>query len=474
MTCLHLKNAEGKLVEGVFNVSLTHEKELPAILTWQALEGVKLTTPFVTLWMDDTCVFKGYVNPTPIEFSKGDVVWSAVALNEATFQHEKQRILNELEHSNILVGNIKGCVAGEAGRLVINPVTHAVSWMPLNLKLAEPAFKVSAVESLRLLPTQSVLAGVCADITWAQDKTLQGMMDVGHYITAQFPRGIETYSGPQLQAQIEKFAFKAIQFGYEVQSANLIKVDAPITADRLPALTLKDGDHSVVGVPYGKYTLDMQLAWYTHLHQKHTLSISFGDISHIDAFQLKVKNDVELTDDVEPILVAAKQWMRAYAMVQSLTHAATFKVQVYCKEHLEHLMLGNTCIIHDTRFTGRPLLGVVDKYSLSLVNGELWLSVQALIAVRDALNVDGDAVRQNEIDQINTPKQASDVVAYARTINDAAEQQAYYASVLHENLTDFWQNFPATQLEIGLNPPCGTASIYGTGTQQIKHEYTFQ
>lgn len=472
MMHIQLKDETGAPIQNVFNVTLSHEKELPAVLTWQMLRSQALTTRMVSVWVEDEFLFNGTVNKVPLEFKAHDVVWSAVAVDLHTFHNQKVDIEDTRTQASMLTGKIAGCLGAEAGRSFIHPVTHAVEWVPLTLDATDSVFHVKMPDAVILMPSMPKLTGLSSDVRWKNAHTISGMMDVGEFITAKLPRGIETYSGAQLQAQVAKFAFKALRFGYEVQTAQLEQREALTPADRLAALSLKDGEHSIVGLPYAHYNLNMQLSWHTQVREQHALTLSYGlSDAHI---QLNVREDISPPHDITDIIAACKKWMQAYANWRALTHIATAKLRVNSVKDLAHLKLGQRCCIHDARFTRGELNGIVDKYTLHMEAGVVYLSMNALIAIEPPLTIAGHAIRQNEVPLLATPKTPGDIIAYATVLNDAKTQQQYYTSQPKTDLTEFWKHFPVTQLEIGLHPICGDVGMYNGATVAYTHVYTLE
>lgn len=450
-----LLNATGDAIAPVFSFRMEQSKSKPATLRWTMPVSNSINTDKVTLWNHDTCVFQGYVYKTPTHIQGNLATWVAVAL-DPNFQAQLQSLMDELNSTSLLEGNIKDCVGGQVGYVHIDPVTHKVEWVSLEEPtqiwdtqgLHEP-------DSLYITPFDSSLTGISASVKITTQREERGMMDVGPYITSRLSHGIETYSGVALESEWKHLAFRALRAGYDIQRADLTPL-AYERADLPKILTLKGPKEDIVSIPYHAYKVQLLLSWSLPVTTHTTLQISIGD--NFETLGLTLKNP---KIDQHTVLNESLKWMKAYSVIRSFTSHVKARIPLNDRLSVVDLSTRSWVSLHDPRIQSTAIQGPILSYAIIHDGNNLWVEFSQMWAPDKPLTIPTSfKVKAVKGEAITGPKTPEEVVAHVDLKNNALEQYGYYASNKSKPFEDFSAEFPMTQLDIALNPVLTNSTEY--------------
>jgi hypothetical protein len=455
MMTWQLLDGSGIPVTAVFSFRMEHLKDKPPMLTWTMPRSHSMNLERVSLWHKDECIFQGKPYTYPLSIQNNITTWAAVAMNE-TFHTQRATLIETLNSTSCLNGDIKDCIGGHAGYLHIDRVTHQVSWVsydtPLDILDVQNSHDP---DSLHITPIDKVLTGISASVKLTEQRQERGMMDVGSYITAKLGQEVETYSGSALESQWTQLAFKALSAGYDIQHAELIPTSYQ-RADMLQTLSLTDEKEDIIGITYRAYKIKLLLSWALPITTQTTLIVTVGTAP--ESLTLTPK---DLTLDHEHILKDVQTWMKAYAVIRSFITQVKVCIPVNDNLNITKLDGKSWVRVKDSRIQKNPIEGPIAAYVLTNEGGVAYADITLLWAPQLSFHVpEIPILKTTNGAKITGPKQPDEIVAWANIKHDAAEQHTYYTAHKGKPFKEFSKNFPMTQLEVGILPAINNSTEY--------------
>ncbi len=448
-----IADGERELTEVVsFRVEL--QKGKPAVLTWSMPMSAVSNFQKIALWRGDICLFQGSVMAYPTQCKDGSLSWISVGVGEG-FQSDRRAVLDAEDQKSSLIGTLADIRGGEVGSVVIDPVSHAISWHSVfsQKETLDLTGKYDS-ESIVIIPLSSNFSGVSASVVRSTKREESGILDVGPCITGELGGAIDTYSGDALSEQFDRLGLRLMRAGYDVQNSELQRLQRQ-RADIPKHINGSDQRNEMISIPFHSYTAILLCSWSTVVKSHESVTLICGD-GGFDV-SLGVKDGVVL-NELE-VIAELRAWVQAYARLKSLNTQVKLKVPIMPNTAVEEFCIGRWVCLQSQHVQGL-IQGPITACQWVNNEGVAWIELTLLWAAEGEW-VCGDIVHvSSSSEKVQGPKQASDIVSKVRLMNDAVSQHAYAQEHCLDNINEWIDGFPLSQLELEIQPMNMNADEY--------------